>query len=170
MFLRAWWLKVRCSNAGIAENPQTLNARERKLGFTFRNFSIFWSTEASKHMWWPGLTHVKVRTLMVFLPYFLLFEFLIVALLLWIVNVFCHSSIYLDCLNVVTDFYTFERYRVDPESTRAVDTPIVSICSEHYFNLEHVHINGFVTSRAATYWCWLQFPWFQKNIVQCKKN
>lgn len=58
---------------------------------------------------------------------------------------------YLDCLNVVTDFYKFEGYRIDSESTIAVDTPMVSICSEHYFNLEHMHVNGFVTSRAATY-------------------
>lgn len=167
MFPRAWWSKVRCSNAGIAENPWTLNAREFRPGFTFRTCPIFWSTEASKHAWWPGLTHVKVRALMVFLPYFSLFD---LSHLLWILNIFKHSSIYLDCLNVATDFYTFESGRVDPESTIAINTPIVAICSEHYCNLEHRHVNGFVTGKAATYWCWLQFHRFQENIVQWKKN
>lgn len=117
LFPRARWIKVRCSNAGIAENPWTLNAREFRPGFTFRTCSIFWSTEASKHVWWPGLTHVKMRALMVFLPYFSLFD---LSHLLWILNIFKHSSIYLDCLNVATDFYTFESGRVDPESTIAI--------------------------------------------------
>lgn len=140
MFLRAWCFQVWCSNAGIAENPQTLNERELRPGFTLRTCSVFWSTEASKHVWWHRLMHVKVRALMLFLPDFSLFD---LSHLLWIINIFYHSSIYLDCLKVATVFYAFESGRVDPESTINTNIPILSICSEHYCSLEHMHVKAF---------------------------
>lgn len=37
LFLRAWSSKVRCSNAGIAENLQTLNTKELRPVFTFKD-------------------------------------------------------------------------------------------------------------------------------------
>lgn len=36
-------------------------------------------------------------------------------------------------------------------------------------HLEHMHVNWFVTGRAATYWHWLQFPRFQKTQSRVRK-
>lgn len=83
----------------------------------------------------------------VFSSLFFLFD---LSHLLWIVNIFYHSSIYLDCLNVATVSYTFESGRVEK---KAQSIPISLLYLFRTLLQFRAHA-WFILGRAVTYWCW----------------